>query len=710
MPHLDNSLVRLGFDAHTGMLTHLLDLEGEVVHVAPPDAPRALWKLTFHAGTDVQHVSAPGEDAAVSVEVKTDNAGTQIATLTWRGITLRNEKDALDVVVTVSLPKALAASEWRIRVANRSTRYGLSEVAFPWFNGWPEPNRYDLAVPWYNWGRNYKKVADKHQGEFSSYTWSMQFFVLSAGGRGISIAAHDSRQFYKKYVVDPGNETAMVLLVPNAGMPGTGLDETYPIVINTHAGGWFEGCKLFRSWAIKQPWTAKGPISQRSDVPRSLKDIGLWLISSYPSPGDKTTPKAWADEIIDAAHCYDVPVGVHIYQWHEIPFDNHYPEYFPTKPGFAEQVRRLVDAGIVAMPYINARLWDSQAKSYPGAIPSAAKDPAGVPYLEIYSPQSGRLVPMCTQTKLWQDTVVELCRRIIEEVGANAIYLDQVAAMPAAPCYDPTHGHTIGGGDHWHAGYRIMLNRIKDLIARTGREVVITTENPGDAHIDGCDAFLIWNPRADDEVPMMTAVYSGYALYFSSPHVTDQGLQSFVMAQGRDFIWGSQLGWMSPQLPQPCMEYLRTLGKCRVQTRKFLTYGELVGELVPISDPPKVKDPAEALAHPASVPTVSAVWPWWGQIKPGTLPAVMSSIWRAEDGHLGLFIVNLSEQERTFHCAYDPARYGLAGRTLTDAKLLYTPITTDGPGKSVQASGGVQLRTEKLPPRGVVIYEVAPES
>jgi len=701
---LDNGLIRLGFDDDTGLLTHLIDVEGDVVHVAPPDAPLGVWKLVFRAGTDEQTLTWPAWKGDVSIDVSRDADGAQVATIAWRDMWFQHEPAAVDVIVTVRLPEGSSASEWRISVANRSERYGLYEVRFPWFNGWPAPKECNVAIPYYNWGHRYPGVADKHEGEFSSYTWSMQFVVFEAGGRGLTIAAHDPEQHYKSYLVDPGNETSFILRVPDGDEPGVGLAETYATVVDTHAGGWFEGCKKYREWAVDQVWCAKGPISKRADVPQCLKDIGIWFIASVPEKGSDTTPDQWAEGIIAAAQYYDVPIGVHIYQWHEIKFDNDYPEYFPTKPGVPEAIRKLVNAGIVAMPYINARLWDFRAETFPGASPFTAKDSTGTPYLEIYGPESGLLTPMCTQTQLWQDTVFELCRRIYEEVGANAVYLDQVAAMPAAPCYDPSHDHPAGGGHHWHDGYRVMLKRVRDYIAQSGRDLFLTTENPGDAHLDGCDAFLIWNPRQETEVPMMTSVYSGYTLYYASNHTTGEGLRSFVMAQGRDFLWGSQLGWMGPDLPEPYSGYLRKLGKLRVQAREFLTYGELVGELENAARGEIVGSSEQAVEQrKAAAPRVSAIWPLWDSAKAATLPAVMTSVWRAEDGTLGLFFANLSESERTHRYVFDPAEYGLAAERVT-----LRAISESRTGDKEEIDAGPQTRSVTLEPYGVAILEVTP--
>ena len=103
----------------------------------------------------------------------------------------------------------------------------------------------------------------------------------------------------------------------------------------------------------------------------------------------------------------------------------------------------------------------------------------------------------------------------------------------------------------------------------------------------------------------------------------------------------------------------------------------------------------------AAAPKVSAVWPFFGKQQVATMDAVISSVWRAEDGTIGLFLANLSETPQTYQYSFDPGSYGLAGNILS-----YTPITENGPGEAIEAEGGVQQRAETLEPFGVAIYEV----
>ena len=79
MARLDNGLVRIEFDAQTGLLTHFMDLEGGVAHIAPPDAPVGLWKLVFRAGAEEKTLIWPSWKGEATVEVVTEADGAQVA-------------------------------------------------------------------------------------------------------------------------------------------------------------------------------------------------------------------------------------------------------------------------------------------------------------------------------------------------------------------------------------------------------------------------------------------------------------------------------------------------------------------------------------------------------------------------------------------------------------------------------------------------------
>ena len=125
---------------------------------------------------------------------------------------------------------------------------------------------------------------------------------------------------------------------------------------------------------------------------------------------------------------------------------------------------------------------------------------------------------------------------LVDELGADGIYLDQVAMSGPDACHDPSHGHPFGGGSWWTDGYRGLLEPIRRHAVEKG--VPITVEGAIEPLIDSVDGFLVWDPRMPDDVPLLPAVYSGYTVYFGSPSDIRDSLGTFFAIQARDFLWG----------------------------------------------------------------------------------------------------------------------------------------------------------------------------
>ena len=196
------------------------------------------------------------------------------------------------------------------------------------------------------------------------------------------------------------------------GQPGAAFATDFPFVVSLYHGDWWQAAKKYRKWAIRQPWTAKGPIAQRTDFPKRFIDNGFWMcLGGEP----KNVEKILVD--LDKRVNGRVPFATHWYNWHKIPFDHSYPNYFPTKDGFAETTARMKEKGQLIMPYINGRLWDMDIDSFPTeGIKSAAKNEKGEPYIEIYASKR-RLVPNCPFTTQWQNKIQEICSRLMNECG-----------------------------------------------------------------------------------------------------------------------------------------------------------------------------------------------------------------------------------------------------------------------------------------------------
>jgi len=593
--------------------------------VASPDPKPLLWRIELRSEDKALKPLVLDNRVAAKASATASKEGLA---LRWDQIALPDEPSIMAVEVRIAR-KGDAATEWSIEVECCSKRYGVWDVFFPVMANVGGEARPDVAVSRGNWGMLYREGKDRQTGSYPSYQWPMQFLCVNRGESGLYLACHDTQAWPKRFSLTPQGEFHFLTHAPERGVEGNGYRPRWPVVVGAYRGDWWQGAKLYRTWALAEaPWTKKGPVSARKDVPKALTGLGLWMLGG--GHAKEVVPK-----MHEAAKLFEVPIGIHWYNWHEIPFDTYYPNYFPAKPGFAEGVKELVSKGMVVMPYINGRLWDSGNENFKEAFPFACKTPEGKPYLEQYAKDGRMLACMCPATPFWQKKVQEICQRLLAECGVNAIHIDQIAAAAPQLCHDKSHGHPIGGGAHWVEGYRTMLVPIMQAAHADGRDVIITTENDAEPYMDNLNAFLIWNPRYDNEIPMMSAVYSGHSIYFSSPSAVNDELRAFCASQGRDWLWGCQLGWMGFELLAPAnrakAEYLRELCKQRLAAAKFMVHGELLGEVKPLNDVPKIELTwNRERAHKA------------------VLPAAMATLWRAPDGQLAVAMTNWDDSEHAF--------------------------------------------------------------
>jgi hypothetical protein len=240
-----------------------------------------------------------------------------------------------------------------------------------------------------------------------------------------------------------------------------------------------------------------------------------------------------------------------------------------------------------------------------------------------------------------------------------------------------------------------MLKKVQEVAHSGDRNMIVTTECAAEPFMDGVDTFLTWIKPDDRSIPMITAVYSGYSIYFGSPAWFEHGDRAWIMAQGRAFIWGSQNGWMGFELFEPQhakkAAYLKSVGKYRVAAKKFLTFGELV-------------DVVEPTNH---IETVTETWPDHGNNpRRATLPSIQGSVWKAEDGTLGIFLVNYLESDNTIEFAIDPDRYGLDA---VSGRFTITRVSPEGSQIEAPVPREVIKRTEKLGPWEIRVLEVGGE-
>jgi hypothetical protein len=497
------------------------------------------------------------------------------------------------------------------------------------------------------WGRRVKGLAnmvDLHRRASRGWDWGMQLVAYARPDGLLYVATHDescspkSFHLVKRDVARTDADDAPTKRVElsvthfpeDMTVGGNSFVSPYAVAVAAIDGDWFDACQLYARWARRQPW-AVTPAHATAPVPsdgRVAREVHCWhVLNVHDKPVE--THLAQMQKLADGL---DVPLAVQMYDWHQVPFDVSYPDYFPVRPETLPVLTGLRRLGIRALPYINGRLWDINAPSWTErqaerfCVKHSAQrvNPRTLfPYMEEYG-SGQKLTPMCPVTDFWRATVVDLCRRIVGELGCDGVYIDQIAAEKAELCFDRDHGHAPGGGRFWLDGYRKLLREIRTAI---GPDALLTTECNWEACLADYDALLSWAWFVPDaEVPMFPAVYAGlgqsFGCVWSKSDVQDRDGRVFAHKMARLLAWGAQLGWgdltlLLDEPRRPLLDFMRRL--CALRRQHVATFA--LGRML---RPPTVTDDT---ADPAE-------------------PPIQAGLWRSVEGRRQLFVVNPSPQPR----------------------------------------------------------------
>ena len=635
-PVLDGSGIRIEFDSEErgfDCLSIKNKLSGKDVQFGDGtgDSKRAgLWAMKFWKdGSPSQTRWITNHDSSRR-SVKTSDGQLKFL---WEGLSLGDEKDVVDVAAVVELVEDGQSAKWRIQVRNRSKAWGLAEVEYPIIRHIVVPNTATALMPQGNMGgRLFERYSEEgHNLLYPHGLVPVQTLAFMLDGAGLQFTTLDGKAQSKTF-----NTRKLDLKIgykcPDEGCPGAANAPDYAIETAAFEGDWWVAAKRYRKWALKQQWASKGPLKDRKDFCKKIGNVGYWQVYGEESLREHFSKLA---ELLP-----DVPLGCHLYKWHRWPFDENinFPEMFPARDGIKEDVAWMKENGIFCMPYINGSIWDDDQADFKNALPGTCKKPDGSFY--PYKCAKGNvLARMCPTSEIWKKTMAELAKRLFEELDVDGVYLDQVSCSFPHPCHDASHGHKLGGGGFWTQGYRELMKPIREDAAKRGGG--FTSECAAEPYIDSFDAFLTWAGNDPKDVPLLSAVYSGYALYFGSAQSRKDSFDSYCALLSRMFLWGIQLGWNAAMLTDKGKEeyapFTHKLCRARLENLDCFLHGELVGELIPVGE----------------VPMVGVKWER-DNVGVFKVPAVMSSVWLSDKGECRAFIVNISGEEQRFEFKYTP--------------------------------------------------------
>lgn len=658
--------------------------------------PLSLFSLDLRDSITRQHSILSADTGWNQTEISQADASGR------RVIVLQNPTDnrfqGIKIEITIHPVKTSDAVNWNLQVTNTNDQWTLWRVIFPQVSlndlgkdsqvFLPHTAGIELSDMW--------TTAVKRGGTYPSGWTSMQYMAAynTAEGTGLYIGMHDPYGSTKNILAEglPNHQAVTFRFehpVPNMGRPGASFNLPGQATWKILRGDWFDASMIYRAWASEQArwWPTLGP-GGRNDTPEWMRQLPVWVMTGGSAGNCVPQMKQFRQNI-------GVPVGFHWYNWHQIPFDNDYPHYFPPKDGFAEGVAELKQAGIYAMPYINGRLWDihdhaAEDRQFTTlALPAATKDESGKPYTESYGSKESdgsnvQLAPMCPSTSLWQNKVCEIVQRLFSEYGLHGVYIDQVAAAQPCLCFDISHGHPLGGGRWWTQGYWDMLDAIR---AVKPAACMLTTECNAEPYIRWFDGYLTWHWQEQNMVPAFSAVYGGAIQMFGRAYRggPSQDLANRMKA-GQQLVFGEQLGWFGPEILQrpDCGKFVSDCVRLRWKLKEYFYMGRMVR-------PPKLI---------GTVPTVTADWQWQN-VWPITTQAVMTGAWQLPNRKTVLLFVNVSDTALVFPVDFDPKVYDLSDDSLTSSALSPTEAPT---AFSIQANG---LPKAVLPPRTVLAWEIS---
>jgi hypothetical protein len=555
----------------------------------------------------------------------------------------------------------------------RSANYTYAETVFPDFAKAINAAGEKILFPFGNYGSRLSNVP--MWGVYPSWSSQVQFLGVYNGRGGLYVGIHDSDANKKSFLLNREMNLSVSVFSENTNLPGKSASPVFPVVIAPSPDP-YDGCGQYREWAVKQLWTSRGKLKERKFTD-SARNAEFWLRLGG---GGNSVAQASETALRAAKFLPGIGISVHLYTWNKYPHDHHYPEMFPALPDLNAEMGKMKDAGMTVYPYLNARLWDTTLPSYEKVKDEVCYNIDQEPITEVYG-SSPVLAPMCAAASPSMTHFMnENTRRLIEEHGANGVYIDQVASVKPTRCYNPKHKHTYGGGHWWHQAYRKML---APIVKRYDGKVTFLAENAADAYIDLYDVFLLWGHLSVDDFPSLPVVYNQYAWYINSGIDREDTTDAFVAIMSRCLRWNVKPGWHATWLfthnnvvdLQFKRNYLKELLQLKLHLKEIVENGHIVGEADFEKQPEKVD--------------MTFIWTTWNPKtnppKRGAVTSLQSSVWLTDDkAKMAVIVTEVSGREcsNTIIIPVHKKGFDMTGkkayRVLPDGTRKEIKITADG--------------------------------
>ncbi|MCX6923413.1 MAG: DUF6259 domain-containing protein [Verrucomicrobia bacterium] len=459
---LENKLLQVGLSQSDGSLLQFTDRKAHWNHVADHTIPIGLWKLNVHRdGKEFELTSSQAKEFHLEPV-----PGRHSARLSWTDFGSQGLPQ-LKVVVETRLDPGTAMSRWNIVVENLQG-LDLEAVHFPRFPAiHPQADEYLAAPVWMGQlARNPRALLGGVAGTEGRMEWdypghtSLQCLAYyRKGGPGLYFSCDDTASYRKSFAIWGASEGQlnyeMVHLPENREVNTYRLP--YQAIIGAFQGDWFTAADRYRSWATNQVWARESRLNSGL-TPEWVQQTGMWVWNRGRSTNVLEPAIALQKEL-------RLPVRAFWHWWHGCAYDTGFPEYLPPREGVEAFTNALVRAhqeNVRAIVYMNQRLWGMTTDSWKseGAGRFAVKGADGTIHPEVYNTFTKLpCASMCMGTSFWRNKYARLVEQAVQKLGVDGIYMDQACSSLA--CFDPSHGHSLGGGRYWIEGFQLLASDIR---------------------------------------------------------------------------------------------------------------------------------------------------------------------------------------------------------------------------------------------------------
>jgi len=604
------------------------------------------WSIAYSAnGIAGKLVTIENTDAGVTGKINAVTYQDGIAAFTMEWMHKMDEHHPFAFTIKSDVRVDGPRVEMGFNIENQSMEISVREVEFPKFKLSKLSDGKDkLVYPWMSGvlvnNPTQEQFMFGQDGLYPASKVNMQFGAYYDSGTGIYFAFEDPAGRSKYFSVKGIRNELEVIWKSYAGLTleknkgGNDFSINGKGVIQLFKGDWFDAGQVYKKFLAGQAawWIKDLP---RKDTPEWFRNLPLWILFTYGQDYGKKAFSGQMDTILDFKKYLDLPFGIHWYGWEDTA-KGEWPHFYP-KDGVMELIKEFTSNKIYTKPYIDNRLWakldlkGTDWKFTSTGKPMTVKNIDGSLSLESYDKLEWAV--MCPAAKGWQLWMKDLCTRLMG-YGFSAIYHDQVAAGKPIFCFDPSHGHSLGGGEVWlEKGYWPMLNSIRQENQKQFPLAAMDTEENAEPYLKCFDGFLPWRWTDTGQIPLFVSIYAGRVQFTGRvfDHQVSGSPESFFIKAAEQLVNAEQIGWFT-------LNDLSMPGKKKLFIKKLSHLRYAIAEILNES----------SMLHPLTFKnepeTITTKWGGVSITRSVTTQKLRHSVWKNSDTVMMVFVNSVDEE------------------------------------------------------------------